>query len=122
MHFHYVQSMGAIYALFSALYYWLGKITGYQYKELYARIHFWVFTIAINIVFFPMHFIGLQGMPRRIPDYADGYAEYNSIISYGSCLTADSQLMIVGILLLGGIFYPSFANNSKYDLELIESK
>jgi heme/copper-type cytochrome/quinol oxidase subunit 1 len=61
-HFHYVLSMGAIYALFSAFYYWIGKITGYQYNNILSLIHFWIFTIAINIVFFPMHFLGLNGM------------------------------------------------------------
>jgi heme/copper-type cytochrome/quinol oxidase subunit 1 len=61
-HFHYVLSMGAIYALFSAFYYWIGKITGYQYNNILSFIHFWIFTIAINIVFFPMHALGLSGM------------------------------------------------------------
>jgi cytochrome c oxidase subunit 1 len=61
-HFHYVLSMGAIYALFSAFYFWIGKITGYQFNNILSFIHFWVFTIAINIVFFPMHALGLSGM------------------------------------------------------------
>jgi cytochrome c oxidase subunit 1 len=62
LHFHYVLSMGAIYALFAAFYYWIGKITGYQYNEILALIHLIIFTIAINIVFFPMHALGLSGM------------------------------------------------------------
>jgi len=70
-HFHYVLSMGAIYALFAAFYYWIGKITGFQYNEKWGLIHFFLFTIAVNIVFFPMHALGMAGMPRRIPDYAD---------------------------------------------------
>jgi len=86
-HFHYVLSMGAIYALFASFYYWIGKISGFHYNELWGLIHFWIFTIAINIVFLPMHSLGLNGMPRRIPDYADGYAYWNSIMSYGSILT-----------------------------------
>jgi heme/copper-type cytochrome/quinol oxidase subunit 1 len=60
-HFHYVLSMGAVYAVFAAFYYWVGKISGYQYSEIWGVIHFVVFTIAINIVFFPMHFLGLAG-------------------------------------------------------------
>ncbi|TPX63953.1 cytochrome-c oxidase [Spizellomyces sp. 'palustris'] len=83
-HFHYVLSMGAIYALLAAFYYWIGKITGFQYNEKWGLIHFVVFTIAINIVFFPMHFLGIAGMPRRIPDFADGYASWNSIMTIGS--------------------------------------
>lgn len=65
-HFHYVQSMGAVYALFGGFYYWIGKISGYQYPELWGKIHFWVFTQAINIVFFPMHFQGLAGIYELI--------------------------------------------------------
>jgi heme/copper-type cytochrome/quinol oxidase subunit 1 len=69
--------MGAVYALLAAFYYWIGKITGYQYSEVLGRVHFVLFTLAINIVFFPMHMLGMAGMPRRIPDYADGYASWN---------------------------------------------
>ena len=79
--------MGAIYALFSGFYYWLGKMTGYQYKELWAQVHFWIFTIGVNVVFFPMHFLGLAGMPRRIPDYPEGYADWNGIMTIGSSCT-----------------------------------
>ena len=61
-HFHYVLSMGAVYAVFGGFYYWIGKITGFNYSEMWAKTHFWVFTIAINIVFFPMHSLGLSGM------------------------------------------------------------
>ncbi|RKO91439.1 cytochrome c oxidase subunit 1 [Blyttiomyces helicus] len=89
-HFHYVLSMGAVYALFAAFYYWLGKITGFQYSEKWGQVHFWVFTLAINVIFFPMHALGLAGMPRRIPDYADGYAHWNEVMSIGSFLTAIS--------------------------------
>jgi len=92
-HFHYVLSMGAVYAMFAAFYYWVGKITGYQYPEKWARIHNIVFTIAINIVFFPMHFLGLAGMPRRIPDYSDGYVDWNNLMSLGSILTVFSVLI-----------------------------
>jgi len=90
--------MGAIYALLGAFYYWVGKITGFQYPEKWGLIHFWVFTIAINLVFFPMHFLGLAGMPRRISDYPDGYAEWNSLISIGSFLTAFSLFILLYII------------------------
>lgn len=94
-HFHYVLSMGAVYALIGGFYYWIGKITGYQYSEVGAQIHFWVFTIAINIVFFPMHFQGQAGMPRRIPDYADGFQYWNSFMSQGSAQTLFSLIVFI---------------------------
>ena len=86
-HFHYVLSMGATFGMFSAFYYWIGKITGLQYPETLGQIHFWMTFIGVNITFFPMHFLGLAGMPRRIPDYPDAYAGWNAVASYGSYLS-----------------------------------
>lgn len=86
-HFHYVLSMGAVFALFAGFYYWIGKISGLQYPETAGQIHFWIFFLGVNITFFPMHFLGLAGMPRRIPDYADAFAGWNAIASYGSYLS-----------------------------------
>lgn len=97
-HFHYVLSMGAIYALLAAFYYWVGKITGYQYNEKWGLIHFVVFTVAINIVFFPMHALGISGMPRRIPDFADGYASWNSFMTIGTFLTVISLFIFLYIV------------------------
>jgi cytochrome c oxidase subunit 1 len=91
-HFHYVLSMGAVFSMFAAYYYWIGKITGYQYPEHLGQIHFWLFFLGVNITFFPMHFLGLAGMPRRIPDYPDAYAGWNAVASYGSYLSALSAL------------------------------
>jgi cytochrome c oxidase subunit I len=87
-HFHYVLSMGAVFAIFSGVYFWFSKITGVQYSEVLGQIHFWVFFIGVNITFFPMHFLGLAGMPRRIPDYPDAYAGWNAVASYGSYISA----------------------------------
>lgn len=79
--------MGAVFALFAAFYYWIGKMSGLQYSETLGQIHFWVFFLGVNITFFPMHFLGLAGMPRRIPDYPDAFAGWNAVASYGSYLS-----------------------------------
>jgi len=91
-HFHYVLSMGAVFAIFSGFYYWIAKMSGLQYSEVLGQIHFWIFFVGVNVTFFPMHFLGLAGMPRRIPDYPDAYAGWNLIASYGSYLSAISSL------------------------------
>ena len=86
-HFHYVLSMGAVFAIFAGFYYWIGKITGYQYNELLGQIHFWITFLGANLTFFPMHILGIAGMPRRIPDYPDLYYNINSICSVGSLIS-----------------------------------
>ena len=86
-HFHYVLSLGAVFGLFSGFYYWFDRITGYNYIEDLGQIHFWSTIISVNLTFFPMHFLGLAGMPRRIPDYPDAYYTFNLLASYGSVLT-----------------------------------
>ena len=91
-HFHYVLSMGAVFSIFAGFYYWLEKIVGVTYSEVLGQIHFWTFFIGVNLTFFPMHFLGLAGMPRRIPDYPDAYSGWNAVASYGSYLTALSTL------------------------------
>nr|YP_009049965.1 cytochrome c oxidase subunit I [Chlorella sorokiniana]YP_010387313.1 Cox1 [Chlorella ohadii]AII02099.1 cytochrome c oxidase subunit I [Chlorella sorokiniana]AIM56882.1 cytochrome c oxidase subunit 1 [Chlorella sorokiniana]UPO68049.1 Cox1 [Chlorella ohadii] len=91
-HFHYTLSMGAVFGMFAGFYYWIGKITGLQYPETLGQIHFWMTFLGINLTFFPMHFLGLAGMPRRIPDYPDAYAGWNAISSYGSYLSVLAAL------------------------------
>jgi len=91
-HFHYVLSMGAVFALFAGFYYWIEKMTGVKYNETLGRIHFWITFFGVNITFFPMHFLGLAGMPRRIPDYPDIYSFWNKVASFGSLLS------VVGII------------------------
>lgn len=97
-HFHYVLSMGAVFGLFAGFYYWSGKILGYMSNEKLVVIQFWTFTMAVNIVFMPMHFLGLAGLPRRYSDYADAYAGWNNVITFGSILTALSVLLFLYIL------------------------
>jgi len=99
-HFHYVLSMGAVFALFSGFYYWFGKMTGLQYPETLGQIHFWTTFIGVNLTFFPMHWLGLAGMPRRIPDYPDAYAGWNAIASYGSVLTTVSTIFFFWIIVV----------------------
>lgn len=92
-HFHYVLSLGAVYAMFGAFYFWISKITSYHYHELWGQCHFWLFTIAINMVFLPMHFLGLAGLPRRVPDYPEAFAGWSTFMTYGSFLTIISLLL-----------------------------
>lgn len=94
-HFHYVLSMGAIFGLFAAWYYWSPKILGWKYPELLGKIHFWIMFIGVNITFLPMHFLGLQGMPRRIPDYPDAFTPWNYISSLGSFITIISIIVFI---------------------------
>src|ERR1051325_856032 len=86
-HFHYVLSMGVVFGLFSAFYYWIDVFTGVKYSEHYGRIHFWLTFLGVNMTFFPMHFLGLAGMPRRIPDFPDMYIFWNYVCSIGSIIS-----------------------------------
>jgi cytochrome c oxidase subunit I len=87
-HFHYVLSLGAVFSLFAGWYYWFGKMWGRQYNELLGQLHFWTFFIGVNILFFPMHFLGMDGMQRRVPDYADAFGDWNRLASLGYVVMA----------------------------------
>jgi len=103
-HFHYVLSMGAVFAIFAGWYYWIHKIVGLQYSEILGQIHFWLFFLGVNITFFPMHFLGLAGMPRRIPDYPDAFALWNLIASLGSYISVIASLFFFCIFYITIIF------------------
>ncbi|MBK7283069.1 MAG: cytochrome c oxidase subunit I [Sphingomonadales bacterium] len=87
-HFHYVLSLGAVFGLFAGFTYWFGKMTGRQLSELLGQLHFWIFFVGVNVMFFPQHFLGLQGMPRRIPDYPEAQAYWNGVSSLGYAIMA----------------------------------
>ncbi len=92
-HFHYVLSMGAVFALFTGFYYWFPKITGKMYSEKLGIYHFWLTFIGVNITFFPMHFLGIAGMPRRIPDYPDAFTKWNEVATFGSHFTVFASMI-----------------------------
>lgn len=97
-HFHYTMSMGAIFSAYAAFYYWFGKMSGRQYNETLGKLHFWMTFIGVNITFFPQHFLGLAGMPRRIPDYPDAFAGWNHISSMGSYISFGAALFFIFII------------------------
>ena len=106
-HFHYVLSLGAMFTIFAGIYYWIGKMTGRQYPETLGKIHFWLTFAGVNLAFFPQHFLGLAGMPRRIPDYPDVYAGWNMVSSIGAYISAASAVFFVYVM------YKTFTSGEK---------
>jgi heme/copper-type cytochrome/quinol oxidase subunit 1 len=97
-HFHYVLSMGAVFGLFAATYYWFGRITTFAYNEYYAKVHFFSMFIGVNLTFFPQHFLGLAGMPRRISDYPDCYFIWNDVSSRGSFISLFAVVVFIYVV------------------------
>ena len=97
-HFHYTMSMGALFSMFAGFYYWIGKMCGRQYPEMLAKVQFWTLFIGVNLTFFPMHFSGLAGMPRRYVDYPDAFSGWNMVSSLGSYLSFASAMLFVFIV------------------------
>jgi cytochrome c oxidase subunit 1 len=98
-HFHYVLVPGAVFGIVAGVYYWLPKWIGRMYDEGLGKLHFWLSFIGLNVTFFPMHFVGLAGMPRRIPDYALQFADFNMVASLGAFLFGTSQLIFVYLII-----------------------
>ena len=108
-HFHYVMSMGAMFGIFAGFYYWVGKMTGRQYPEILGKWHFWITMVGVNLTFFPMHFSGLAGMPRRIADYPDAFAGWNLISSMGAYISFSAALFFLYIV------YRTFKSGEKLE-------
>ena len=106
-HFHYVLSLGAVFSMFAGFYYWIGKMSGRQYPETLGKLHFWLTFAGVNLLFFPMHFLGLAGMPRRIADYPDAYAGWNMVASVGAAVTVLSTLVFFYVV------YRTFTSGEK---------
>jgi heme/copper-type cytochrome/quinol oxidase subunit 1 len=98
-HFHYVLVSGALFAIFGGIYFWLPKWTGHMYNETLGKLHFWLSMIGFNVAFFPQHFLGLAGMPRRIPDYALQFPEWNAISTMGAFIFGFSQVLFLYIVI-----------------------
>ncbi|MCH7631034.1 MAG: cytochrome c oxidase subunit 1, partial [Proteobacteria bacterium] len=98
-HFHYTMALGSVFAIFAGFYYWIGKMSGRQYPEWAGKLHFWITFVGVNMVFFPQHFLGIAGMPRRYVDYPDAYAFWNWLSSIGSYITAAGVVFFLGIVI-----------------------
>ncbi|PZO55929.1 MAG: cytochrome c oxidase subunit I [Alphaproteobacteria bacterium] len=94
-HFHYVLSLGAVFAIFAGFFYWIPKMSGYRYNGFLAGLQFWIMFIGVNIIFFPQHFLGLQGMPRRYIDYPEAFSYWNQVSSWGYVITAVGVLVFL---------------------------
>jgi heme/copper-type cytochrome/quinol oxidase subunit 1/heme/copper-type cytochrome/quinol oxidase subunit 2 len=119
-HFHYVLSMGAVFAIFAGFYYWIEKMVGIAYNETYGQIHFWTFFVGVNLTFFPMHFLGLAGMPRRISDYPDAFAGWNYIASVGSMISVAATLFFFYLVL--NMFTVQFRTSKRNSWRLYPTK
>jgi cytochrome c oxidase subunit 1 len=97
-HFHYVLSLGAVFSIFAGFYFWIGKMSGHQYPEFWGKVHFWMTFVGVNLTFFPMHFLGLAGMPRRYPDYPAAFQGWNEVASLGAFISGASVLVFLFVV------------------------
>jgi len=110
-HFHYVLSLGAVFTIFAGWYYWFPKITGYMYSDTIGKWHFWVTFVGVNMIFFPQHFLGLAGMPRRIVDYPEAFHHWNYISSIGSYISGFGLLIFFYGMIVAFVRKEKAANN-----------
>jgi len=103
-HFHYVLSLGALFGIFAGFYFWIGKMSGHQYPEFWGKVHFWMMFIGVNLTFFPQHFLGAAGMPRRYPDYPEAFAGWNFVSSIGAYISG------LGFLVFFYVLYRTFTS------------
>ena len=102
-HFHYVLSLGAVFAIFAGFYYWFEKMFGVKYNEFLGALHFWIMFVGVNVIFFPQHFLGLQGMPRRYIDYPEAYTFWNQVSSWGYVITVVGVVVFLIVLIEAAI-------------------
>jgi heme/copper-type cytochrome/quinol oxidase subunit 1 len=117
-HFHYVLSMGAVFGIFSAIYYWFEKMTGKPYSERLGKLHFWLTLVGVNLTFFPMHFIGMAGMPRRIPDFPDAYDIWNIFGTLGSYITTLGVFVFI-LVIIFSLNRPVITHNKRPGYNLL---
>ena len=103
-HFHYVLSMGAVFSLFGGFYYWFNKFTKLEYSEFLGQFHFWFFFFGVNLTFFPMHYLGVAGMPRRIPGYPDAFYVFNKVATVGAYISTISILVFLMVIVEAFLF------------------
>ncbi len=106
-HFHYVLSLGSLFGIFAGFYFWIGKMSGHQYPEFWGKVHFWLMFIGVNLTFFPQHFLGAAGMPRRYPDYPEAFAGWNFVSSVGSYVS------VLGFLVFFYVIYRTFTSKER---------
>jgi cytochrome c oxidase subunit 1 len=106
-----VLSLGAVFAIFAGWYYWFPKMTGYMYNETLGKLHFWITFVGVNLTFFPQHFLGLAGMPRRYVDYPDAFAGWNMVSSFGSYISGVGMLLFLFSMGLALVRKEKAANN-----------
>ena len=117
-HIHYVLFGGSVFTIFAGIYYWYPKMTGRMYNERLGQLHFWLTFIAFNLTFFPMHYIGLRGMPRRVSDYANQFADFNLFISIASFALGASTIIFLYNMIWSWKFGPKAGNNPWHALTL----